>query len=171
MSLNGRVLVVKALALSKFQYIASLVAILDHIVSLVNKIVYEFVWNGKTDKVKRKSFEKEYNKGEYKMINLEDLITATSITINNTEIKITQFADDTCLYLNGTNSLENEVKVFEDFYRYAGLRLNIEKTEAIWLGKTNKQIWKNMQHQDQQDQVICYRICKSPVPHLKLTSQ
>ena len=59
------------------------------------------------------------------------------ITINNTEIKITQFADDTCLYLNGTNSLENVVKVFKDFYRYAGLRLNIEKTEAIWLGKTN----------------------------------
>ena len=44
----------------------------------------------------------------------------------------------TCLYLNGTNSLENVAKVFEDFYRYAGLRLNIEKTEAIWLGKTNR---------------------------------
>ena len=56
----------------------------------------------------------------------------------NTQIKITQFADDTCLYLKGTNSLENVVKVFEDFCRYAGLRLNIEKTEAIWLGKTNR---------------------------------
>ena len=30
------------------------------------------------------------------------------------------------------------LKVFEHFYRYAGLRLNIEKTEAIWLGKTNR---------------------------------
>ena len=60
------------------------------------------------------------------------------ITIDNTEIKITQFADDTCLYLNGTNSLENVVKVFEHFYRYAGLWLNIEKTEAIWLGKTKR---------------------------------
>ena len=56
--------------------------------------------------------------------------------IGNNEIRITQFADDTCLYLNGTNSLENVIAVFEDFYRYADLRLNIEKTEAIWLGKT-----------------------------------
>ena len=52
------------------------------------------------------------------------------ITINNTEIKIVQFADDTCLYVNGTNSLKNIVKVFEDFYRYAGLRLNIEKNRS-----------------------------------------
>ena len=58
--------------------------------------------------------------------------------IVNNEIRITQFADDTCLYLNGTNSLENVIAVFEDFYRYSGLRLNIEKTEAIWLGKKNR---------------------------------
>ena len=41
------------------------------------KIVYEFVWNRKTDKVKRNISEQEY-KGRYKMINLEDIITATS---------------------------------------------------------------------------------------------
>ena len=67
------------------------------------------------------------------------------ITIEDTEIKITHFADDTCLYLNGTNSMENVVMVFEDFYRYTGLQLNIEKTEAIWLGITNK-FGKKMQH-------------------------
>ena len=60
------------------------------------------------------------------------------IMIGNNEIRITQFADDTCIYLNGTNSLENVIAVFEDFYRYAGLRLNIEKTEPIWLGETNR---------------------------------
>ena len=58
--------------------------------------------------------------------------------MGNTEIKITQFADDTCLYLNGISSLENVLKVFEDFYRYAGLRLNKEKTEMFWLGKNNR---------------------------------
>ena len=60
------------------------------------------------------------------------------IRLANMEIKITQFADDTCLYLNGTNSRENVLKVFEDFYRYAGLKLNIDKTEAIWLGKNHR---------------------------------
>ena len=60
------------------------------------------------------------------------------IPILKKEIKITQFADDTCLYLIGSNSLENVVKVFEDFYRYAGLKLNVDKTEVIWLGKNNR---------------------------------
>ena len=60
------------------------------------------------------------------------------IPIGKKEIKITQFADDTCLYLNGSNSLENVVKVFEDFYRYAGLKINVDKTEAVWLEKNNR---------------------------------
>ena len=60
------------------------------------------------------------------------------LKIGNKEIKITQYADDTCLYLNGSNSLENIVKLFEDFYRYAGLKLNIDKTEIIWLGRNNR---------------------------------
>ena len=60
------------------------------------------------------------------------------LKIGNKEIKITQYADDTCLYLNGSNSLENIVKLFEDFYRYAGLKINIDKTEIIWLGRNNR---------------------------------
>ena len=56
------------------------------------------------------------------------------IVVGTKEITLTQYADDTCVYLNGSNSLENMVKLFEDFYRYAGLKLNIDKTEAIWLG-------------------------------------
>ena len=61
------------------------------------------------------------------------------LKIGNKEIKITQYADDTCLYLNGSNSLENIVKLFEDFYRYAGLKkLNIDKRDTIWLGRNNR---------------------------------
>ena len=58
--------------------------------------------------------------------------------VGNKEIKITQYADDTCLYLNGSNSLENIIKLFEDFHRYAGLKLNLDKTEIIWLGRDNR---------------------------------
>ena len=42
------------------------------------------------------------------------------LKIGNKEIKITQYADDTCLYLNGSNSLENIVKLFEDFIDMLG---------------------------------------------------
>ena len=44
----------------------------------------------------------------------------------------------TRLYLNCSNSLEYIVKLLEDFYRYAGLKLNIDKTEIIWLGHNNR---------------------------------
>ena len=57
------------------------------------------------------------------------------IKVGYNEIKITQYADDTCLYLDGTQSLEYAIKLFENFYRYAGLKLNKNKTEIIWLGK------------------------------------
>ena len=30
------------------------------------------------------------------------------------------------------------LKGLEDFYRYGGIRLNFDKTEAIWLGRNNR---------------------------------
>ena len=79
LSLNGKVLIIKSLALSKFQYLVSLVHIPQNVVKLVNSIIYEFIWNGKTDKVKRNLFEQDYRKGGYKMTNLSDIITSSSI--------------------------------------------------------------------------------------------
>ena len=71
-------------------------------------------------------------------INIRENDNVKGLKFGNAEIKITQFADDTCLYLNGTVSLENALKIFEEFYRYAGLRLNKDKTELIWLGKNTR---------------------------------
>ena len=51
---------VKALALSKFQYVVSLVTVPDHVIKQVNSMIYEFIWNGKTDKVKRNLFEQAF---------------------------------------------------------------------------------------------------------------
>ena len=79
LSLRGKVLIIKALALSKFQYLASLVTIPDHVIKQVNSIIYDFIWNGKTDKVKRNLFEQDFKNGGYKMINFTDIITASSV--------------------------------------------------------------------------------------------
>ena len=57
------------------------------------------------------------------------------ITINNIIYKIGQYADDTFLILDGSvNSLEQSMKIFNDFYLCSGLKLNYEKTVAVWLG-------------------------------------
>ena len=71
-------------------------------------------------------------------ITIREQQSIKGIVVGTKEIKLTQYADDTCVYWNGSNSLENMVKLFEDFYRYAGLKLNIDKTEAIWLGRNNR---------------------------------
>ena len=59
------------------------------------------------------------------------------ITVNNIEIKINQYADDTTLILDGSkNSLLSSLAVLDDFSKVSGLRLNDKKTEALWIGSS-----------------------------------
>ena len=50
-------------------------------------------------------------------------------------MKLGQYADDTFLTLDGTEkSVMESVRIFENFYQCSGLKLNVDKTQAIWLG-------------------------------------
>ena len=58
------------------------------------------------------------------------------IVIGNSEYKMTQFADDTTLILDGTtNSLEAALNILEIFGSISGLKVNTEKTQIVWIGK------------------------------------
>ena len=51
------------------------------------------------------------------------------------EIKVSQYADDTTLILDGSKeSLICAPRVLENFSLVSGLRLNNRKTEALWIG-------------------------------------
>ena len=57
------------------------------------------------------------------------------ISVNDEEIKISQYADDTTLILDGSRkSLLSALKMLDDFSKASGLRLNDKKTEAMWIG-------------------------------------
>ena len=57
------------------------------------------------------------------------------ITINDVTYKIGQYADDTFLLLDGSvESLEQSMTIFKEFYLCSGLKLNYDKTVAVWLG-------------------------------------
>ena len=57
------------------------------------------------------------------------------IKIYNTEVKVSQYADDTTLILDGTEeSVRASLLLIEAFGNISGLRLNNEKTEALWIG-------------------------------------
>ena len=56
------------------------------------------------------------------------------ITIYNTEHKISQFADDTSLFVKNVDSITNAIEILRLFGNISGLKLNLGKTKAIWLG-------------------------------------
>ena len=57
------------------------------------------------------------------------------ISLFSKEIKLSQFADDTYLLCTDLEAVENSLRSVNSFGDISGLRLNIEKTKAMWLGK------------------------------------
>ena len=58
------------------------------------------------------------------------------IKFGDNEFKLTQFADDTTLILDGSqHSLPTALNVLETYGDISGLRLNKDKTKFIWIGK------------------------------------
>jgi len=57
--------------------------------------------------------------------------------VENKEIKLAAFADDLTTFLRqGVNSFERLSITLDRFGICSGLKLNAEKTEALWLGST-----------------------------------
>jgi len=56
------------------------------------------------------------------------------IIINDTEILVSAFADDTTLYLRNVNSLKNAILILNNFQQYSGLAINLNKSELLPLG-------------------------------------
>ena len=61
------------------------------------------------------------------------------IVAHGTEFTIGQYADDTFVLLDGgEKSLRETIKIFQVYEKCSGLKINVEKTNAVWLGsKTN----------------------------------
>ena len=60
------------------------------------------------------------------------------IRVGVQEIKITQYADDTTVFLKNPESMSVLLDLLEKFERCSGLKINHAKSEAMWLGK-----WKS----------------------------
>ena len=66
-------------------------------------------------------------------------INIKGIIINNKEFTLSQYADDTQIFLDGSEmSLKKTLEKLNSFDIMSGLKLNIEKTRAIWIGSMNK---------------------------------
>ena len=57
------------------------------------------------------------------------------IHINNKEFKLSQYADDTQLLLDGSEiSLKEALRTLKQYYILSGLKINVDKTRALWIG-------------------------------------
>ena len=69
------------------------------------------------------------------------------ITVNDNEIKLTQYADDSEIILNGDRqSFEETIQTVQSFSNVSGLKLNTNKTNSIWLGSRKNSHVRYMQH-------------------------
>ena len=68
--------------------------------------------------------------------NLKQQLRGISITLNNKykEIKLSQYADDTVLFLKNEAEVFKAIHILKEFQLVAGLKLNVAKTEALYLG-------------------------------------
>ena len=65
---------------------------------------------------------------------IEVNVAIKGIIIDSIEIKITQFANDTTLVLDGSqSSLKAALSTLEIFGSYSGLKMNTNKTKIIWI--------------------------------------
>ena len=69
----GKITVLKTLILPKFIQLFSSIPTPNYILNEINKMFYNYLWNGKPDKVSRKT-SMNYNKGGLKMINIFNLL-------------------------------------------------------------------------------------------------
>ena len=60
--------------------------------------------------------------------------TIQGIRIGENEIKTTQYADDTTVFVQDLVSVENLLKTLQKFTKCSGLEVNTSKTDALWLG-------------------------------------
>ena len=67
--------------------------------------------------------------------------TIKGINLNGKESKLSQYADDTPMFLDGTeDSLKEALEILNSFYIMSGLRINVEKTRAIWIGSLSNSV-------------------------------
>ena len=72
-------MIIKALGLSKFVLLASMIRIPDEHIAKINSIVYNFTWNGKCDKVRRFIFSQDFNLGGMKMVDMKHIVASAQL--------------------------------------------------------------------------------------------
>ena len=67
-------------------------------------------------------------------IKIRQMPSIRGVKINDIELKISQYADDTTVFVNDEDSAEELVKQLKLFGEVSGLELNVNKSKIMWIG-------------------------------------
>ena len=79
LTLHGRIKIVKTLDLSKLIYNTSVLVIPEHYVKEINNLTFNFIWEGKPAKIKKKTIISDIKRGGLKMLDFEIMDKALKI--------------------------------------------------------------------------------------------
>ena len=79
--------------------------------------------------------------------------TVNGIQVNKHELNISQYADDTTVFVRDLDSVTSLLRVLNEFKELSGLGINTTKTEPMWLGE-----WK-----DRTDEPFGFKWPKEPI--------
>ncbi len=79
LTLIGRILIVKIFAISQFTYLANLTTFSDDRVRQINEVINNYIWNGKTCKVKKNIMIKDQQFGGLRMPDLKSIIVVQKL--------------------------------------------------------------------------------------------
>ena len=118
LSTLGRVLIVKSLAISRWIYLLSMLPIpSSNCMDKIKDLLYEFIWNNKKDKIKRKVMNQDHTLKGCKMIN---------ITIQNKALKLSWIP---CIFENN------------DYFWVQCLYTNLHLKQRIETKRTWTNVW------------------------------
>ena len=79
LTIYGKILLIKTFALSQILYISTVIHVPDKIVKEIENMIYNFLWNGKTHKVRKKVITQNYSNGGCKMIDIVEQLKVQKI--------------------------------------------------------------------------------------------
>ena len=79
LTLLGRIQIIKTYAMPKFMFRAAQIPLTRDIIKEINTVLFQFVWRGRKDKIKRLSLIGDYKDGGLRMLHVESLIKAQRI--------------------------------------------------------------------------------------------
>ena len=79
LTISGKIQIIKTFAMPKFIYRASVLTLDKQAIKNVNSVIYNFLWNGKPDKIKRLALISDYKDSGLKMPHIESLIQTQRI--------------------------------------------------------------------------------------------